>query len=93
MNKPFNFLITVTAMSLSLFPVILSQLACIFFLMGSCWLFILFVKDITDDAELLNVGGMSRNRRGHIKMKQRLCSIIRNDLDVKQLSTSIFHVK
>lgn len=87
-KKPFNYLISVTLMSLSMFPVILSQLACFFFLMGSCWFFILFVKDLIDDLDYLSIGGIS-TKRGRTKMKLRFCNVIRNHLDVKQLSVTI----
>ena len=64
----------------------LSLISTVCFFFGSSWLFILFVKDITEDLEFLNVGGVSRNH-SRVKMKQRLCKNIQNYLEIKQLSS------
>lgn len=56
------------------------------FFMGSCWLFISFVIDITNDLELLNAAGKSKSNQGRIKAMERFCNLVKAYINVKQLS-------
>lgn len=84
-KTPFNFLVTIIAMAFSMISLILSFIATVSFLIGSCWLFISFMKDLTNDLGFLNVGG-SKTNESRRKMKQRFCKIIQDYLSVKELS-------
>lgn len=53
------------------------------FYAGSCWLFVAFIEDITNDLELLNVDGASSHH--HKKVKKYFGQIIQLHTDVKQL--------
>lgn len=53
------------------------------FYVGSCWLFIIFVRDITKDLQLLNVG--SASERNYKKMSERFGHAIQLHSDLKQL--------
>lgn len=72
----------------AIFPLLLSVISTTCLLIGSCRLFISFIKDITNDLEFFNSSGMSTNRN-YIKMKERFCKIIKNYVEVKQLSQLI----
>lgn len=54
------------------------------FLLGCCWLFICFAKEVTNDLSLLNING--RRKRNRFEVKQRFCNIVRVYTDVKELS-------
>lgn len=60
------------------------------FLIGACWLFIHFVKDIADDLSALNVSETSDSNRK--EMMKSFCAIIQSYTDVTELSkiNSIF---
>lgn len=57
------------------------------FLTGSCWLFILFAKDITHDLNLLEFKG--KLKRNCAESKRRFCKIVRAYSDVKELSVEM----
>lgn len=54
------------------------------FLVGTCWLFIAFLKDIKNDVSLLNVSETSDDRLEIVA--ERFCTIIQRFLDITQLS-------
>lgn len=58
------------------------------FLTGSCWLFILFANDITNNLKLLKFNGkLNRNRA---EEKRRISKIVRIFSDVKELSADLY---
>lgn len=52
------------------------------FLIGSCWLFIYFVKDIADDLSTLNAGEISS--KNNKEVMDGFCNIIQSYTDVTE---------
>lgn len=66
------------------FCLIFSAVSALGFYIGSCWLFISFVKDIKNDLDLLNVAGKSK--RSRMKVTERFCDVVQVYSNVKELS-------
>lgn len=66
------------------FCVIFCAVPAICFLIGSCWLFISFAKDATNDLSLLI--NVEKPRRNYAELGKRFCDIVRAYSDVKELS-------
>lgn len=81
-------MIALIAQSIPIYCTLFCAHSTISFLIGSCWLIVSFVNDITNDLPLLNVGGAS-NRN---EITKRFCRIVEFYMDVKQLSKK-FHCK
>lgn len=86
-QTPFGYLIASLIQFAAAFAVLLSATAVLGFLVGSCWLFIDTIRDITTDLEYFNVN-RSSGQSNRI-MKMRFCKIIAFYSDAKQLSSNI----
>lgn len=53
-------------------------------MVGTCWVFTVALKDITNDLPMLTVGGRSLKKRE--KIKRRFCNFVQIYLDLKELS-------
>lgn len=94
---PFNQKTPIGYLSLSLFNII--GMFCLIFtsvpilclLIGSCWLFICFANDITNDLQWLSIGGTTKLKRRRMKeVMDRLCKIVQIHSDLKQLSEMLY---
>lgn len=83
-KTPFGYLIAELSETASYLSIVLCRIPILCFFWGSCGLFCLFIRDITSDLELLNVGGASDQSRK--KRQERFGKIIQLHSDVKQLS-------
>lgn len=54
------------------------------FLLGSCWLFISFAVDLTNDLNALNIG--RRSKRNSMQAKEHLRNIVKAFSNVHELS-------
>lgn len=70
---------------MAVFSIIQTTIPVMCFFIGSCWLYIAFAKDITNDLNLLDIGGFESNE-GRTKIKLKLCHIAQIHSDAKQLS-------
>lgn len=86
-QTPIGYLITFLSLAGVVYPILLSSYQTLAFFAGSCVLFITFIEDITNDVELLNVGGKSNQ----IDKKMRLARLIQQNSNVKQLSKPLSH--
>lgn len=59
---------------------------CLF--IGSCWLFICFAKDMTNELSNLNAIARAKNQR---ELEERFAKVIKMHVNVKQLSKSFVH--
>lgn len=83
-KTPIGYIFFLIFNSSVAFCVLFSIMPAICFLTGSCWLFILFAKDITNDLKLLEING--KLKRNRAEGKRRFCRIVRVYSDVKELS-------
>lgn len=83
-KTPFGYVIAVIFISAACFATLYVLTLTLSFYASSCWLFIFYVKDISNDVSFLAVGGQSN--RCHRKMKERFCKIVQLNSIVKQLS-------
>lgn len=83
MGYPFAEL----SLAATYFPMVLHIVSTFSFYAGSCLFVISFVRDITNDLKLLNVGGASS--RSQKKRLERFGKIIQLHSDVKELSGKI----
>lgn len=86
-KTPLGYFCVLLLESSETFSIVSIALSAICFLVGSCWLFISFAKDMQYNLNLLNIGGESNENR--LKQKERLCNIVNFFSDVKKLSTAI----
>lgn len=83
-QTPCGYLIALSAQFASAFAVLFSASTVLSFLVGSCWLFIEIVDDITTDVNHLNGDATSDESIRILKM--RFHDVIEIYLDVKQLT-------
>lgn len=83
-KSPIGYVFATIFISVSSFSILLCLTLTLSFLIGNCWLFISFAKDISSDWMILDFGG--RLYRRHPKVKKRIYEIVQLHSDVKQLS-------
>lgn len=83
-KTPLGYLCVLLLEASESFSIVSVALSAICFLVGSCWMFISFANDMTNNLHLLNIGGKSEEN--HVKMKERLCNVVNFFSDVKELS-------
>lgn len=88
-QTPFGYLIASFIQFAAAFAVSLSATAVLGFLVGSCWLFIDTIRDITTDFEHFNFNVNRSSGQSNRIMKMRFCKIIAFYSDAKQLSLNI----
>lgn len=77
-KTPFGYLFAFVISSNACYAYIFSLCPMIYFLIGSCWLFVEAAEDITEDLSLL--------QKNDARLKRQLCDIIRFHAEAKQLS-------
>lgn len=80
-NTPRGYLFLLLIELAGLFCSLLSFVPTLCVFIGSCWIFMSIVEDITDDLNLLNVGGASET--------ERFLHMVTTYLDVRQLSINL----
>lgn len=85
-KTPFGFFIASSSLTAAFFALFLCITPTMVFFSASCWVFITFVEDVTNDLAILNIGGMAQ--RSCDKMRKRFLKIIHLHSVVKQLSVT-----
>lgn len=82
-HAPCGYLIAFLAQTIESFCTVYSACPILCIVVGSCWLFIAFVKDLTSELPVLNAAIKSADER---QLNVNFCEIIKLYSDVKQLS-------
>lgn len=89
-RTPLGYLMALILQAASTYVTLLSVSPSIILLVGSCWILILFIHDITNDLSKLSAIKhdqlLSSGKNTNGKIKRRFCKIVRNFSDVKELS-------
>lgn len=87
-KTPFGYLIALAAETATTFVTVFSFVPIISFFVGSAWLAITFIEEITNDLTELNLitKASHQNNNNNNELKERFCYIIRFYSDTKQLS-------
>lgn len=85
-HTPSGYLIAFLAQTIESFFTVYSACPILCIVVGSCWLFIAFVRELTSELPTLNAAIKSSDERRHLHVKKQLCEIIELYSDVKQLS-------
>lgn len=84
-KTPLGYLIAQLAQTLAAYFTLVCLASVLCFLVGSCWLFITFIEDITQNLFVWN-NDKTANRNHEDRLKC-YCNIIQSYVDVNQLST------
>lgn len=87
-KTPFGYLMVLAFYIIGNFCTTLSSLSTICLLIGSCWLFNAFARDVTNDLALLKVNHF-KHRHGR-EFYKRFCNIVHRYSDLKKLSGDKF---
>ena len=82
-KTPFGYLLAISAQAAGYFCICSNAPPVIGYMIGSCWLFISFIEDITTEFLLLNSSEASSNQNDK-EFKENFCNIIQLYSDVKQ---------
>lgn len=82
MGYPFAFLLQI----LAIHATILCTIPCLCSVIGTSWIFVVALKDMTNDLNLLMVDGQSLNNRE--ETNKRFCKFVQFYLDLRELSAN-----
>lgn len=78
-----GYLIALLSQCAALLSILISFIPIICILIGSCWLSIVFVKDLINELAHLNT---AKSKRNHPEIRAHFCQIVQSYADAKQLS-------
>lgn len=86
-RTPLGYAIALSVQGLAAYFTLVSISTVVCFLVGSCWLFISFIKEVSEDLCVLYDDKSAK--RNHADLSKYYSNIIQTYADVKQLSTKI----
>lgn len=86
-QSPFGYFVAASLQAITTFSSNMLFICMLCPLLGSCWMIISFLKDITNDLAHLKIRKLS-NENSHAKLKHQFCRVIALHSDVKQLSVN-----